>query len=78
MVLNPLTTLLPKPVKFQGLKMQGRASKQSIFRFYNTSTFNAMRFDQNPFTYQCKKENKKAEGFKFCTFSLRFQVTSWQ
>ena len=37
---------LPVPVKNKfGLKMHGRACKQYIFRFCNTSTFNAMRFD---------------------------------
>ena len=27
-----------------------------------------MRFDENPFTYQCKKEEKKAEGFQILHF----------
>ena len=58
-----LTPSLPQPVQFQGWKLYGSTSKQYIFPFYNTSTFSAMHFDENPFTCQCKKENKKAEGF---------------
>ena len=42
----------------------------SVFsRSYNTSTFNAMRFDQNPFTCQCKKRKQK---------SLRVQISHFQ
>ena len=44
--------------------MQGRTCKQYIFRSYNTFTFSATRFDENPFTCQCEKEDKKAEGFQ--------------
>ena len=40
--------------------MHGRACKQYTFRSYNASTFNAMRFDDNPLTRQCQKDNKKA------------------
>jgi len=32
-----------------------------------TSTFNAMHFDENPFTFQCEEERKKALAFKFRT-----------
>ena len=42
--------------------MPERTCKQFIFRSYNTSTFNAMRFDANPFSCQCEKEDKEAEG----------------
>ena len=42
------------------------------------STFNVMCFNENPFTCQCKKEDKTVKGFKFCTLIGRFQVTSWQ
>ena len=48
--------------------MRGRASKQYIFRSYKTYTFNAMRFDENPFTCQCKRENKKDSGFQISHF----------
>ena len=48
--------------------MDGRAYKQCIFRSYNTSTFNVMRFDENPFTFQREKENKKAERFQISHF----------
>ena len=55
-----LTPSLPQPVQFPGWKMQGRTCKQYIVQSYDTSTFNAMHFDENPFTYQCEKEDKKA------------------
>jgi len=48
--------------------MHRRAYKQYIFRSYNTSTFNAMRFDENPFTFQHEKENQKAYGFQISHF----------
>ena len=31
-----------------------------------------MRFNENPFTYQCKKEDKKAEGFQISHFYWSF------
>jgi len=43
--------------------MQGRASKQYTFRSCNTSTFNAVHFDENPFTCQCEKEETRLKGF---------------
>ena len=43
--------------KMSWSKMHGRACKQYIFRSYNTYTFNAMRFDENPLTGQCEKED---------------------
>jgi len=48
--------------------MHGRACKQYIFWLYNTSTFNAMRYDENSFRCQCEKEDKKAEGFLISHF----------
>ena len=50
--------------------------KQYIFRSYNSSTFNAVRFDESPFTWQSEKDDKKAKGFKFCACIGRFQVTA--
>ena len=47
--------------------MHGRACKQYIFRSYNTSIFNSA-FDEDPFTCQCEKEDKKAEGFEILHF----------
>ena len=44
--------------------MHGCACKEYIFRSYNTSTFHATRFDEDPFTWQCGKEDKKASGFQ--------------
>ena len=57
---NETESPLPQPVKFPGSKMHVRACKQYISRSYNTSTFNAMHFDESPFTCQCEKENKMA------------------
>jgi len=50
----PLTPSLLRPVNFPGWKMQGRDWKQCIFRSFNSSTFKAMRFDENPFTCLCE------------------------
>jgi len=58
--------------------MHGRACKQFVFRSSDTSTFNAMSFDENPFTGQCEKEDKMLKGFKFRNFIGCFQVTVWQ
>ena len=52
--------------------MHGRAYKQYIFRSYISSTFNAVRFDENPFTRQCEKEDKTAEGFEISYFNWSF------
>ena len=52
-------------------------AKSIFLGFYNKSKFNIVRFDKNPFTYQCKKK-KKAQGFKFRTFIGRSQVASRQ
>ena len=51
--------------------MYGRAAS-SIFSIIHHSAFNAMRFDENPFTRQCEKENKKAEGFQISHFYWPF------
>ena len=40
----------------------------SLFFGPITSTFNAMHFDEILLHASVKKENKKAYGFKFCTF----------
>ena len=39
---------------------------------YNTSTVNATRFDKAPFTCQCEKEDKKAEGLGILLFYWSF------
>ena len=77
-VASILTPLLPQPVKFLAWKMDGRTCKQYIFQFYNTSAFNALHFDENPFTCQSKKKTERLKGFKFHTFNCCFQVTSRQ
>ena len=65
--INPFTV---PACNISGLKVHGHPSKQSIFRLYITSTFGAMRFDENPFTCQC--ENKKAKGFRILQFYWLF------
>ena len=57
--LNPFTA---PAWRFSGWKIQGRACRQYIFRSYNTSTFNAMRFDESLFT--CQFEKRKRKGLK--------------
>ena len=47
-----LTPSLPQPVKFPGLKMDGRNFANSIFSGPIAFTFSAVRFDENPFTRQ--------------------------
>ena len=39
---------------------------------YSTSTFSAIRFDENPSTYQREKEDKKAEGSQISHFYWSF------
>ena len=62
-----LTPSLAQPVKFPGSMMHGCAYKQYIFRSY-TFIFNSMHFDENSFTCQCEKDDKKAEGFQTSHF----------
>ena len=72
---NPFTT---PSCKVTGLKT-ARTQLQTIFSGPITSTFNATRFDDNPFTCQCpKKKTERLNGLQFYTFIGRFQVISWQ
>ena len=50
-----------------------QACKENIFRSYNTSTFRATYFDENPFTCQREKEDKRVKDVKFRTLIGRFQ-----
>ena len=59
-LINPLTA---QACKIPRLKVHGQPCKQSISWLYITSTFDATRFDENPFSCRCKKENKMAKGF---------------
>ena len=47
-----------------------------FFRSFNLSTFNAVRFDDNPLTCQSEKEDKKAEGFQIlhCYWSFSSDI----
>ena len=60
--------------KISGLKMHGRACKRYILQSYgyDKSAFNAMSFDENPFTCHCQKEDKNAKGFQISQFYCRF------
>ena len=67
--INPFTAA--KPVTFPGWKMHGHAYKQHILRSYNTSIFNAMRFDENPSRASAKKKAKRL-GFPILNFCWLF------
>ena len=49
----------------------------SIFSSPITSTFNAVRFNENPFTCQCEKEDRNSEGFQILHFIGHFEII-WQ
>ena len=66
-----LTPSLPQPVKFPGWKMHGRGCKQHIFRSYDIY-FQCMCFDADPFTCQCKKEDRNSKGFHILHFYWSF------
>ena len=53
---NPFTA---SACKIFGLKDARMRLQTVYFWSYNTSTSNATRFDENPFSCQCEKENKK-------------------
>ena len=67
-VFNPFTVFTAPGCKIS----HGHPCIQSIFWLCITSTFTAMRFDENPFTRQCKKEKrkrkKKAKGLRISHF----------
>ena len=67
-----LTPSLLQPVKFMGWKMHRHTCKQHVFRSYNISTFNAMRFDENPVTWECEKDNIMAWVSNFALFVVVF------
>ena len=52
--------------------MHGHACKLYIFQSHKASTFEAMHFDEDPFTCQCKNENKKAQEFQISHFYWLF------
>ena len=55
-----LTPSLPQPVKYPGWKDAETRLQTVSFQSCNTSTFNAMRFDETPLTCQCENGDKKA------------------
>ena len=57
--------------------MHRHAYKQYMFWSYSTSTFTAMRFDENPFTSKKKKKKrrkKKKKKKKVSSFAALFTV----
>ena len=56
-VINPF---IAPACKISGLNDTRTRLQTYIFRPCNTSIFSALRFDENPFKYQGKKEDKKA------------------
>jgi len=60
--------------KISGLKDAGTRLQTGYFLVLNTSTFSAIRFDENPFKCQYEKETKNLKDFIFRTFIGRFQV----
>ena len=54
-----LTPSLPQPVETFRAERCTDAPASSMFSGPLTSTFNAIHFDENPFTWQWEKEDKK-------------------
>ena len=71
------TSSLPQPVKFRAERCTDEPAN-CVFSGHMTSILNTMRFDENPFTCQSEKEDKKRKekkrlkGFKFRTFCESF------
>ena len=73
------TPSLPQLVQFPGWMMHRHACKQYIFWSYITSAFNAICFDENPFTCQCRKRSPKSLWVSnFALFIGRFYTMWWQ
>ena len=64
--LNPFTA---PACKISGLKKHTTHVKEDIFRPYNKSTFNSIRFDEKPLK---KKGGKMASGFHISHVNLSF------
>ena len=72
-LLAGLTPSLRQPVRFPGRNMHGQTA-DSIFSGPVTSAFSAARFDENPFTCQCEKEDKKVFIFSHFYWSFLSDV----
>ena len=59
LVINPFTSPACKISGLKDVRIEA-PSNIYIFRSYNPPTFNATRFEENPFTCHCKKQNRKA------------------
>ena len=64
-IINPFTA---PACTISGLKVHEHPCKESTSRLYITSTFDAMRLDENPFTYQYKMKKEKVKGFQISHF----------
>ena len=70
-VINPFTA---PACKISGLEDARTGLQNSPFSGPIASALNAMRFGESPFTCQCEKEDKKAEGFHIFQFRLSLLV----
>ena len=71
LIINPFTA---PACKISRLKDAWTCLKNRTFSWsYHTSTFNAMRFDDNPFTHQYKKE----KGLRVSNFALLTVIFKW-
>ena len=71
---NPFTA---SACKISGLKgTYIHACKQSIWWYYNKSTFNTVHFDRNPFKCSSEGGKKGINNFQFGTFIGRFKSDS--
>ena len=71
--LSSLTPSLPQLVKFLGWEMHGHACTQYILGSCDTSACNAVRFDENPFTCQCEKEDRSLRVSYFAPLLVIFK-----
>ena len=73
------TPFIAPACKSSGLKdarthlKKKRKKKEHIFRSCNTSIFNAIRFDEDHFTCQFEKENKKTRVLNYALLSVAFK-----
>ena len=70
--INPFTAPC---CKTSGLKDGLMRLQEFIFRSYRPSTFNAVRFDQNPFTLLVQKRRQK--GLRVSNLALLMVVFKW-
>ena len=67
-----LTLHGPSMYSFRAERITQTPANSTFSHPITYSTFNAVHFDENLFTCQCKKEGKKAEGFQIWHFHCSF------